>query len=91
MIFQGLIFQYIGRLGIEPLRSGVDPLQVASLDRGPRTLPQELPQHPFDERKSRLLRPAIRSIAANTSPESVIDVFSFILPLYFLINQGMTL
>jgi hypothetical protein len=41
--------------GIETLAGGVDPFQVTSLDRRPRTLPQEFPKHLFDERGPGLL------------------------------------
>ena len=90
-MFQGLIFQHIRCLGIKPLSGGIDLFQVASLDRSPRPLPQNSRSTSSMNADRDCFDPAIRSIAANTSPESVIDVFSFILPLYYPINQGMRL
>ena len=84
LMFQSLIFQHIGRLGIETLRGARlirsrsrawIAARVRCRKNSRSTSSMKADRDCFD--------PAIRSIAANRSPESVIDVFSFILPLYY--------
>jgi hypothetical protein len=44
-----LVLQDVGGFGIEPLSSGVDAFQVASLHRGTGALLQELAEYMLDE------------------------------------------
>jgi len=53
---QGLVLHNVGGLGVEALGGGVEAIEVASLDRSPGALAQELPEHALDEGGAGLLR-----------------------------------
>ena len=66
-------------------------MQVAGLHLSPRPLPQVAPKHLSMKDDRECLVPASLSIPDRTSVESVIEVFSFILLLYYHIGSGGSL
>ena len=61
----------------------VQSIQITGVRFSPRPLPQIMPENALNERGPGMLAPASLSIPDSTSVESVIEVFSFILLIYY--------